>query len=57
MADGTLRSGSSTSPLRSATVVLPEVRGFSVQRVDSDEDFSFDRQPITLFLFGNEATG
>ncbi len=57
MADGTLRSGSSTSQLRQLTVVLPEVRGFSVQRVDSQRNFSFDRQPITLFLFGNEAKG
>ncbi len=57
MADGTLRSGSSTSQLRSAHLVLPEVRGFSVQWVDGDEELSFDRQPITLFLFGNEATG
>ncbi len=57
MADGTLRSGSSTSQLVQLTVVLPEVRGFSVQRVDVTRNFSFDRQPITLFLFGNEQQG
>ena len=32
-----------------------EVSVFSVSIVS--RNFSFDRQPITLFLFGNEATG
>ncbi len=57
MADGTLRSGSSTSNFVQLTVVLPEVRGFSVQRVMVTRNFSFDRQPITLFLFGMRQPG